>query len=162
MYALPVGDKKAIYYGETHRAWYDRARDHAQALISRNQSYAIVKHWMTNHGDMSDPPSFNYKLVSSHKSAIARQITEAILIDIEPNENLMNGRGEFGQNHVPRMVLPEQVIHVPPKLPTHLDQQQSAKRKEPVQFTNFHNSAFDEQFSMRKKRARFAKTESTE
>ena len=55
-----------------------------------------------------------------------------------------------------------QVIHVPPKLPTQLDQQQSAKRKEPVQSANFHNSAFDDQFSMRKKRARFEKTESTE
>ena len=51
------GGQKALYFGESSRAWWDRARDHSQALKSKNKEYAIVKHWIQKHGDMEDPPA---------------------------------------------------------------------------------------------------------
>ena len=64
-----------------------------------------MKHWQAVHRDKDDPPGFNYKVIGTHKSAIGRQITEAIWIENTSNEFLMNGKGEWGQNHVPRMKL---------------------------------------------------------
>ena len=59
---------------------------------------------------MDDPPNYEFKLESTHKSAIHRQITEAIRIDSEPEENLMNGKAEWGHNRVPRLKLPEDQV----------------------------------------------------
>ena len=99
-----------MYYGESSRSWWDRARDHCQALVTKNKDYAVVKHWICKHGDMDDPPNYEFKLESTHKSAIHRQITEAIRIDSEPEENLMNGKAEWGHNRVPRLKLPEDQV----------------------------------------------------
>ena len=35
---------KAHYIGESNRTWYDRAREHSDALRTQNKKYAIVKH----------------------------------------------------------------------------------------------------------------------
>ena len=37
-----------MYWGETHRAWWDRAKDHQNALRTMDTSYAIVKHMIND------------------------------------------------------------------------------------------------------------------
>ena len=87
--------KKVHYYGESHRALYDRAKDHFQALEKKDSTYAVVKHWQESHGDMVRPPSYSIQLVSAHKSSLERQIKEAILIELEsPDVELINGKSE--------------------------------------------------------------------
>ena len=63
---------KATYVGESSRSWFDRSRDHSEALRTRNSTYAIVKHWEEDHGDMDDPPNFSFHLVGIYKSSLER------------------------------------------------------------------------------------------
>ena len=49
-----------------------------------------------------DPPSFSFKIISSHRDCLSRQITEALYIEDQGN---MNRKTEFGSNHLYRMVV---------------------------------------------------------
>ena len=84
------------------------------------------------------------------------------MIENEPNENLMNGKGEWGQNHVPRMKLTEPSLpELLPKPNVHLPD--TAKRKtDYCDQEGLLNNAFHNQFARRIKRARIAKKASTE
>ena len=73
---------KLQYFGESHRAWYDRAKDRFQALEKTDSMYAVVKHWQESHAEIMKPPDHSIKLVSSHKSSLKRQIKEALLIEL--------------------------------------------------------------------------------
>ena len=44
-----VKGKKKLYWGESHRSAWDRSMDHLEALRVNNDSYAVVKHWLTDH-----------------------------------------------------------------------------------------------------------------
>ena len=97
--------KKSHYIGESHRTLYDRAKEHNTALRNQNTTYSIVKHWKEHHQEMANPPEFSYHLVGKHHSAMERQIKEGLLIESESNQCdlLMNGKGEWGINVVPRL-----------------------------------------------------------
>ena len=58
-----------------------------------------------DHGDQDDPPKFSYNLVVTYKTAIERQIMEAIAIEDENRDQILNGKGEWGTNHLPRLKL---------------------------------------------------------
>ena len=151
--------KKAIYFGESSRSWWDRSRDHNQALTTKNKDYAIVKHWLSQHGDQDDPPSYEYKVESTHKSAIHRQIPEAIKIDLEPEENLMNGKAEWGHNKVPRLKLPPEdlVAQQTPDLVTDQDAQPDRAKGKRRQCDNQESNHFNMQYTQRAKRTRMEK-----
>ena len=95
--------KEAIYWGETHRAWGDRQREHENALRNNNETYAIVKHQLNVHPDQ--PPAFEYKFHQSWKTSLDRQIGEALLINEANKDTLLNSRSEWGHNSVPRLVV---------------------------------------------------------
>ena len=76
--------------GETHRAWWDRAKDHQNALRTMDTSYAIVKHMLNEH--KGEAPDFSFKLDRAWKSSLERQIGETILIEGTPESDLMNGK----------------------------------------------------------------------
>ena len=50
---------------------------------------------------MRTPPKYNYQVIKSHKSAFERQVWEAVLINHEEADMVMNGTGEWGMNIVP-------------------------------------------------------------
>ena len=91
--------KKSVYIGESHRSWWDRAANHERALRTLDEEYATVTHHLEFHPNKS--PSFSFKLDKSHKSSLQRQIYEAILIQEEKCDHLLNKRGEWGMNSVP-------------------------------------------------------------
>ena len=92
---------KTTYIGESHRSLFDRSSEHEAALRSKNQTYAVVKHWEEVHPQMRTPPKYNYQVIKSHKSAFERQVWEAVLINHEEADMVMNGKGEWGMNLVP-------------------------------------------------------------
>ena len=95
---------KATYIGESSRTFFDRAKDHTNALKAKNSKYGIVKHWMECHPLMEEPPKFSFNLIKSHKSAMDRQIFEALAIEAEDCQISMNNKAEFGRNFIPRMI----------------------------------------------------------
>ena len=58
-----VKGKKKLYWGESHRSAWDRSMDHLEALRTRNDSYAGVKHWMTDH--IGEKPDFKFEVLQS-------------------------------------------------------------------------------------------------
>ena len=61
----------------------------------------IVQHWCTAHGTALRPPDFKFKVESSHRDALSRQICEAVMIE---ETGILNSKSEFGMNHLCRMV----------------------------------------------------------
>ena len=96
-------NRSSIYWGETHRTWWDRCQEHLRALDSGDESYATVKHMMIHHpGRQHD---FLFKFEKSWKTSLQRQIQEAIRIEETDPGSLMNSKTEFGANSVPRVTI---------------------------------------------------------
>ena len=81
------------YLGESHRTLWDRANDHMEALKRKDQKYGVVKHWTEEHQDSLEPPEYQFKLVSTHKSSLHRQIWEALEIEGADPSTLLNSKG---------------------------------------------------------------------
>ena len=95
--------KTALYIGESARTFWDRASDHQKALVNKDSSYGIVRHWQEWHPELEGPPEFSYHLLGTHKSALERQIKEALAVEMTVCDVIMNGKGEWGQNLIPRL-----------------------------------------------------------
>ena len=86
--------QRSVYWGESHRTWYDRSKEHSKALEKMDTNYGIVKHHMANHSDK--PPKFSFQLNRSWKSSMQRQVAESILIQETPIACLINSESEWG------------------------------------------------------------------
>ena len=125
-----------------------------------------MKHWKSFHPSKTTPPKFTVKILSSHKSATERQISEAIAIEESDYDNLLNSKSEWGMNAIPRQktVVDDQVQgrNKPPETANastanSQNQVQRAKRSQendPPDPGSTSNSTFSAQLSQRRKRAR--------
>ena len=95
--------KSRYYWGESHRSGWDRSLDHLNALKRRDESYAVVKHWLKDHPE--NQPQYEFKVMRSFRSSLERQIWESIFIDDEDPEVRLNSRSEWGANKVPRLII---------------------------------------------------------
>ena len=95
--------KTSIYWGESHRTWGDRAREHVHALETGDLKYGIVKHHTTHHNNAT--PKFKFKLHKSWKTSLQRQIAESLLIQETPIEHLINSKSEWGNYSIPRLTV---------------------------------------------------------
>ena len=99
---LETGDK-ALYWGESHWTWGDRAREHAHALETGDLKFGPVKHHQAKHNNMQ--PKFKYKLHKSWRKSLQRQIAESLLIQETPVEHLINSKSEWGNYSIPRLTV---------------------------------------------------------
>ena len=62
---------------------------------------------------MKDPPSFKFEVLGSYLTAISRQLHEGLAIEAEDPQTLINGRGEYGTNKIPRfkMTVDNEIIY---------------------------------------------------
>ena len=95
--------RTSIYWGETHRTWWDRAQEHIKAIKTMDEAYPTVKHMMTQHPGRI--PDFRMKYHSSWRTSLQRQIQEAIHIEETDPSSLMNSKAEWGANSVPRITV---------------------------------------------------------
>ena len=149
--------KESQYFGESSRTWWDRASEHVSALRTKNEKFAIVKHWLDEHRDQDSPPEYQFKALGSHKTAIERQIKEALLIQNNREKvNILNSKAEWGLNRLPRMKITvedevfEEKIHIQAPIPQH-------KRKNPLFDTQQElqgDAMFSQQYTQRKRAKR--------
>ena len=90
-----------IYIGETSRPIRNRVLEHLKKAEKFSPDSFIMQHWCKVHGTDTKRPGFKFKVVSSHREALSRQICEAILIE---ETGTLNSKSEFGMNHLCRMV----------------------------------------------------------
>ena len=68
----------SIYVGETSRSIEERAQEHWGAARRKDEKSHMHKHQQMEH--KGEPPKFVFKMVSSHKTALSRQVKEAVRI----------------------------------------------------------------------------------
>ena len=100
---LAVG-KKAGYLGETARSLWDRTGEHLTALRDRKPESAFWKHQVNVHGGLGEP-KFTIKVLGKYKTAAERQVREALLINNNRFDYLLNSKAEYGSNAVARQIV---------------------------------------------------------
>ena len=116
---------------------------------------------------MDSPPEYQFKALGSHRTAIERQIKEALLIENHREKvNILNSRAEWGLNRLPRMKITVEDEVFEEKTHTQAPITQS-KRKNPLQDTQHElqgDDQFTQQYTQRKRLKRMIRnaTVSTE
>ena len=73
-------DGKGIYVGESARSMYERGREHEKDKEDRLVESHQIKHWQLDHPELEDPPKFHFKIVSTFKDPLTRQLAESVRI----------------------------------------------------------------------------------
>ena len=93
-------DYKVKYVGETGRSAYERALEHKRDFFNFAEHSHLLKHYLVHHKDikMCDM-RFGMRVKGSFRSAMERQIGEAIAIDREKRDGkiLMNSKSEYNR-----------------------------------------------------------------
>ena len=77
-----LAGKQGVYVGESSRSLHERALEHTADCRDKKEDSHMVKHWLTSHPDLGEPPAFRFRIVRSFQDAMTRQISEAVRIDI--------------------------------------------------------------------------------
>ena len=97
-------ENPSIYVGETSRSLHERAGEHGKAARDGDEDSHMVKHW-SNHHVGEGNPSFRFNIVKRYKTALTRQVGEAVRIELRGN--VLNSKGEYNRCRLPRLVVDE-------------------------------------------------------
>ena len=86
--------------GESARSLCERTCEHWLAAEQKKDESHMYQHMVEAHNGETEP-SFNFKVVRSFKSALDRQIAEAIRIEMRGS--VLNRRGEFNRCSLTRL-----------------------------------------------------------
>ena len=64
----------------------------------------MFKHWKIHHGSLGEP-NFEIKVVGFHKTALSRQIGEAVRILRRGTGSVLNNKSEFSRCKIARLTL---------------------------------------------------------
>ena len=98
--------REGIYVGESSRSLHERAVEHVRDAKSFSAKSHIVKHWMTTHPTLPNPPEVGFTIMGRFKDCLSRQISEALRINLS-KDILLNSKGEYGNNCVSRLSVQE-------------------------------------------------------
>ena len=92
----------SVYVGESSRSLQERAVEHWRAAKSSKQTSHMRVHQEQHHGGRE--PRFMIKPVSFHKTALSRQVSEAVRIRRRGGEGaILNSKAEFSRCYIPRL-----------------------------------------------------------
>ena len=103
-YKIECEECKDVYIGETSRNAYTRGREHLSQMQRKDKNSILHRHQEQKHKD-KETPSFRMTVTGSYRSALDRQITEAVQINRQPTDKLINNKCEFRQNKLMRTQL---------------------------------------------------------
>ena len=94
----------SLYVGESSRSIQERAGEHWGAAKRGEEESHMVRHQAIEH--VGEPPEFLFKVLSTHKTALNRQIKEAVRIRRRGGAgNILNSKSEYNRCHIPRLVV---------------------------------------------------------
>ena len=93
-----------VYIGESSRSAKERAGEHDQDYKKRKQDSHRLKHVETDHPGQ-DPPEFEFRVLATFHSALARQRSEAVLIRRKGEGAVLNSKGVFNRCKLPRLTV---------------------------------------------------------
>ena len=90
--------------GESSRSVQERALEHWSAASKKDERSHMVKHQSMEHAE--EPPQFIFKVISMHRTALNRQIKEAVRIRRRGGAaSILNSKSEYNRCHIPRLVV---------------------------------------------------------
>ena len=96
-------DIPTLYVGESSRSVYERSKEHWRGAHKGEAKNHMVKHQIGEHNN--DAPQFAMKVVRHFKTALARQVAEAVRIRRRGGEGaILNSKGEFNRCYIPKNV----------------------------------------------------------
>ena len=99
-----MNDVNGVYVGESARSIFERAQEHWADRVGQKEDSHMVKHWLSDHADLPEPPPFHIKVVSSFKDSMTRQISESVRIDLRGG-GVLNSRTEYSRCRLPRLMI---------------------------------------------------------
>ena len=103
--ASKVKEKRdTLYIGETSRTAYERGKEHQRDAQSKSEKSHVHNHREEIHQG-EEGKGFSMKVLRGHRSALARQIHEAVLIANSQSENLLNSKTEYNRCIIPRLAV---------------------------------------------------------
>ena len=88
-----------VYVGESSRSIYERAKEHVAGRMSRDEDNHQVKHWLSSHEDLLEPPQFRFSIIKTFQDPLTRQLSEAVRIE-RRGEEILNSKAEFSRCRV--------------------------------------------------------------
>ena len=103
----PPSHPPSIYVGETSRSLFERGKEHWRDFTTNQEDSHIKKHHQIHHSGIGEP-SFHLRAVGFFKSALTRQIAEAVLIQRWGEDTILNSKAEFNRSKIGRLTLGEE------------------------------------------------------
>ena len=105
---------------------FERAREHWRQYEERSDESHIWRHHLAHHGGEGEP-EFHIRPIQFHRTALNRQLTEAVLIGRRGDANVLNNKGEYNRCQISRLTLGEEK-RVEPQ-PTEVGEDSTEKEK---------------------------------
>ena len=86
---------------------FERAGEHWTDRLNQKEDSHMIKHWVNDHADMPEPPKFQFKVVSSFKDALTRQVSEAVRIELRGG-GVLNSKSEYNRCKIPRLTIDQE------------------------------------------------------
>ena len=100
---VPEASIPSIYVGESSRSIFERSGEHWRSYSKRNPDSHIWKHHLIHHGGEGEPEMM-FKIVGNYRTALTRQITEAIRIR-KRGTSVLNSKGEYDRCRIHRLTI---------------------------------------------------------
>ena len=102
------GPREGVYIGESSRSLHERSIEHVRDAGAFSVKSHIVKHWMTSHPSLPNPPKMSFKVTERFRDCLSRQVSEALRISWT-EDSILNSKAEYGHNTVSRLSVVEEV-----------------------------------------------------
>ena len=100
-------DIPTVYVGEPSRSMHERMKEHWGAWRSKKEDSHMFIHQQNEHGG-AEEPIFQVRAVQFYKSALTRQLGEAVRIRRRGGAGMiLNSKSEYDRCKIPRLVLEE-------------------------------------------------------
>ena len=97
---------QAVYVGESARSAAERMEEHLDDAICGRKDSHIHKHWVKKHNGRQT--RFSFQVLKFFKSALERQVGEAVRIMKTGAKRILNSRGEFNRCSLPIITTKEE------------------------------------------------------
>ena len=120
----PEAKVPGVYIGESARSLYERGGEHWKGYRERRDDSHIWKHQMLHHGG-DTAPNFHLRPLEFHRTALNRQLSEAVRISRFGEERVLNSKGEYNRSKIARLELGE--VMTESKLVVEMDREEDER-----------------------------------
>ena len=95
-----------MYVGESARSANERTEEHWRGYREKREDSHILKHHILHHQGEGEP-DFHMRVVGVYRSALTRQVAEAVRIRRWGEGVVLNSKSEFNRCQLGRLTLEE-------------------------------------------------------